>query len=62
MLTMGEVAPSSSSLVGIQVCVLVRAALDILAIDIGDALSCMRLAKSSKSSQVTFGLNGAIIK
>jgi hypothetical protein len=38
MLTMGEVAwiltPSSSSLVGIHVGVLVRAALDILAVDI----------------------------
>lgn len=34
MLTMGEVAPSSPSLVGIQICVMVRAALDILAIDI----------------------------
>jgi hypothetical protein len=62
MLTMGEVAPSSPSLVGIQICVMVRAALDILAIDIRDPLSCMRLAKSSKSSQVTFGLNEVIIE
>lgn len=67
MLTMGEVAPSSSTLVGIQVCVMVRAvcvvvSLDILAVDIWDALSCMRLPKSSKSSQVTFGLNEAIVK
>lgn len=62
MLAVGEVTPSSSSLVGIQVCVMVRAALDILAVDSRDTLSCMRLPKSSKSAQVTFCQNEAIVK